>query len=95
MRTLLFKNLRQIHLGEIISGIGFLAYLVGAALEWPGVLMTAGAAIFMVIAIWTLVSMLVYPKEKRIKEFSYNLIIGQGALTVLLGACLYLTVRGG
>jgi membrane protein implicated in regulation of membrane protease activity len=95
MRKALFLNTqKQLHAGEIVSGAGFLLYIALSALKIPEAALAAELAVFSVFSVWTLVSMIVYPRSRKKKEVSYNLLWGQGALTILLVACEVLTVRG-
>ena len=87
----LLQNVRQMNLGAIVSGIGFLLYLGARALEW-------GAAADILALIFALVSLYVFASvaagRQRDKEaVSYNLLWGQGALTLLLCMCSVLTIR--
>lgn len=93
MGRLLLKNLHQLHIGQILSGVGFVLYAVGSALALPDGVMAVGLVIFTLIALWTLLSVIAYPEEQRTEDISYNMIWGQSALTILLGACTFLTIR--
>ena len=88
-----FNTKKQINGGAIVSGIGFLLYLVGSALGWPVDLVDILLIAFAVVALWTFVSLMVYPEERRKAELTYSIWWGQGALTVLLVACAVLTIR--
>ena len=88
---LLLRNIRQMNLGAIISGVGFLLYLGASALAWTGL---AGvlALIFAPASLYVFAS--VAAGRSRDKEMvSYNLLWGQGALTILLCMCAALTIR--
>lgn len=93
MKKLFLKNLHQLHMGQILSGIGFVLYAAGSALALPDGVLAVGLVIFTLIALWTLLSVMTYPKKRKKQEISYNIIWGQSALTILLGACAYLTIR--
>lgn len=87
----LLREVRQMNLGAIVSGVGFLLYLGTSALEW-----TAAADILALI--FAPVSLYVFASvsagRRRDKEMvSYNLLWGQGALTILLCMCAALTLR--
>lgn len=87
----LLREVRQMNLGAIVSGVGFLLYLGTSALEW-----TAAADILALI--FAPVSLYVFASvsagRRRDKEMvSYNLLWGQGALTILLCMCAVLTLR--
>lgn len=87
----LLREVRQMNLGAIVSGVGFLLYLGTSALEW-----TAAADILALI--FAPASLYVFASvaagRRRDKEMvSYNLLWGQGALTILLCMCAALTLR--
>lgn len=87
----LLREVRQMNLGAIVSGVGFLLYLGTSALEW----MAAAdilALIFAPVSLYVFAS--VSAGRRRDKEMvSYNLLWGQGALTLLLCMCAVLTLR--
>ena len=88
---ILLRDVRQMNLGAIVSGIGFLLYLGASALEWTG-LADILALIFAVVSLYVFAS--VAAGRRRDKELvSYNLLWGQGALTILLCMCAALTIR--
>lgn len=93
MEKFFLKNLHQVHMGQIVSAIGLVLYFAAAALALPDTLLALEAGIFFFVAFWTLLSILAYPEEKRTEEITYSIIWGQGAVTILLGACFYLTTR--
>lgn len=86
-------NKKQLGAGAIVSGVGALAYLVGSALALPQTLLGILAVAFAVAAVYTMASIVFYPKARRKAELSYNILWGQAALTILLVACAYLSVR--
>jgi tellurite resistance protein TehA-like permease len=92
LERFLLKTMKQIHIGEGVSGVGFALYIIGAALRLPDALMALLLTVFALIAVWTMLSMLNFSDENE-EHASYNLFWGQGALTILLVACAYLTIR--
>ena len=92
MEKYLLKTIWQLHIGEAVSGIGFVLYVAGTALGIPDAVMALELVLFSLAAAWTFFSMVRYPGEKA--DISYNLFWGQGALTILLVACAVLTIRG-
>lgn len=89
--SLLLQSVRQMNLGAIVSGTGFLLYLGAAALGWRD-------AADVLSLVFTLVSLYVFASvaagRRRDREaVSYNLLWGQGALAILLCLCAALTVR--
>lgn len=88
---LLLQNVRQMNLGAVASGLGFLLYLGATALEW-----TAAANVlsllFAAVSLYVLAS--VAAGRRRDKEsVSYNLLWGQAALAILTCMCAILTLR--
>ena len=90
-KSLLFQTQKQMNLGSIASGTGFLLYLGARAMKLEVV---AGliAIAFTVVAAWTFFSV-IDGREKDKETFSYNLLWGSGALAIMLGACAVLTIR--
>lgn len=86
-------TLRRIRMGQIASGVGFVLYAAGSALELPETVMAAGLVLFTLVAVCTLLGIIAYPEEERKQDISFNVIWGQSALTILLGGCAYLTIR--
>lgn len=88
---ILLRDVRQMNLGAIVSGIGFLLYLGAAALgrqDAADVL----SLVFGLVSLYVFAS--VAAGRRRDKEaVSYNLLWGQGALAILLCLCAALTVR--
>lgn len=90
-KSFLLGSVREMNLGAIVSGVGFLLYLGASALEW-------GGAADVLSLVFTAVSLYVFASvaagRRRDQEaVSYNLLWGQGALTLLLCMCAVLTVR--
>lgn len=87
----LLREVRQMNLGAIVSGVGFLLYLGAAALGRQTAAELLSLA-FAVVSLYVFAS--VAAGRKRDKEaVSYNLLWGQGALAILLCLCAALTVR--
>lgn len=87
----LLQEPKQLNLGAIVSGVGFLLYLGASALEWT-------AAADLLALAFGLVSLYVFASvaaaRRRDKEaVSYNLLWGQAALSLLLCMCAVLTLR--
>lgn len=93
MRKLLLKTSRQYRVGEVLSALGFAAYLAGEALRLPDNRMVFVLAVFTVISAWTLISVLAARQEKRKFGVTPSFLIGQSAVTLLLAGCLVLTLR--
>jgi len=90
-RTFLLHGAKQLNLGAIISGAGFLLYLLASALEQKGAADLL-AVVFGVVSVYVFAS--VAQARRRDKEgVSYSLLWGQGALALLMGMCAILTVR--
>lgn len=87
----LLRDVRQMNLGAIASGVGFLLYLGASALAWTG-LTDVLALVFAPASLYVFAS--VAAGRQRDKEaVSYNLLWGQGALAILLCMCAVLTLR--
>lgn len=89
--TFLLQGTRQLNLGAIISGLGFLLYVLAAALG-----QTAAAnlcvLVFGVVSVYVFAS--VAAERRRDKNaVSYNLLWGQAALALLTCMCAVLTLR--
>lgn len=89
--SLLLQGVRQLNLGAIVSGIGFLLYLGAAALDWRN---AAGALslVFSLVSLYVFASVAAGRKWDK-ETVSYNLLWGQGALAVLTCLCAAATVR--
>lgn len=80
----MFKTKQQLDRGSIGSGLGLLVYL--CCLQWnaPGLATNLVLVAGCVVALWTEVSILSYPKEQKEADINYNNLWGQGAMTLLL-----------
>ncbi|MDE6455245.1 MAG: hypothetical protein K2L38_04910 [Dysosmobacter sp.] len=88
----LLRGVKQLNLGAIVSGIGFLLYLGAAALNRRG---AAGALALAFAAVSLYVFASVAAERRRDREaVSYNLLWGQGALAALLCLCAAAGLRG-
>jgi len=94
MEKYLFNNRCRLRFGQTASALGFLLYLAGSALALPETVLAAGLLVFTAIAVWTMLSIVGYPDETREKDITYSVVWGQGALTLMLAACAWLTLRG-
>ncbi|MEG1657616.1 MAG: hypothetical protein RR288_01030 [Oscillibacter sp.] len=90
---LFLTNKKQLGMGAIVSGVGLLLYLIGSALALPQTVLGIVAIAFALAAVYTMASIVFYPKARRKAELSYNILWGQAALTILLVACAYLHLR--
>ena len=89
--SLLLQGAKQLNLGAMVSGAGFLLYLGAAALGWRGAADVL-ALLFALVSLYVFAS--VAAARQRDKEsVSYNLLWGQGALAALLCLCAAAAVR--
>ena len=90
-KSLLLQGAKQLNLGAMVSGAGFLLYLGAAALGWRGAADVL-ALLFALVSLYVFAS--VAAARQRDKEsVSYNLLWGQGALAALLCLCAAAAVR--
>lgn len=87
----LLQGSRQLNLGAIVSGVGFLLYLGAAALEWKAAADILSLA-FALVSLYVFVSVAAGRRRDR-ETVSYNLLWGQGALALLLCLCAAATLR--
>ena len=90
--SLLLQGGKQLDLGTVVSGLGFLLYLGAAALGWR-----AGAEVLSLA--FALADLYVFASVAagRMRDkaaVSGSRLWGQGALTVLLCLCAAVTLRG-
>lgn len=90
-KGVLLRTVRQMNAGAIVSGIGFALYLIASALGKEAAA-DGIAVVFGVVALYVFVSI---SEGRRLDKeaVSYNLLWGQGALTLLLVGCAVLTVK--
>lgn len=91
MKHVLLRTVRQMNAGAVISGLGFLLYLGAAVLGRDGV-KNAAAIVFGLVSLYVFVSVAEGRRRDR-AAVSYNLLWGQGALTLLLCMCAVLALR--
>ncbi len=90
-RGIWLRTVRQMNAGAVLCGGGFLLYLAASAMGWEAAA-DGIVVVFAVIALYVFGS--VSEGRRRAKEaVSYNLLWGQGALTLLLAGCAVLTVK--
>ena len=89
--SLLLQDVKQMNLGAIVSGVGFLLYLGAAALGWQGAADMLSLA-FALVSLYVFASVAAGRRRDR-EAVSYNLLWGQGALALLTCLCAALTVR--
>lgn len=89
--SLLLQGVKQLNLGAVTSGIGFLLYLGAAALGWQDAADVL-SLIFAVVSLYVFASVAAGRKRDR-EAVSYNLLWGTGALALLLCMCAVLTLR--
>jgi len=87
----LLQTKKELNTGAIVSGIGFLLYIAASALEWIGAANVIAIA-FALVSLWVFLSA-VTARGKDKETASGNLIVGTGALTLLLAACAVLAIR--
>lgn len=87
----LLQGVKQLNLGAVTSGIGFLLYLGAAALGWQDAADVL-SLIFAVVSLYVFASVAAGRKRDR-EAVSYNLLWGTGALALLLCMCAVLTLR--
>lgn len=87
----LLRKPRQLNRGAMASGAGFLLYLGASALEWRAAADILALA-FALVSLYVFASVAAARRRDR-ETVSYNLLWGQGALVLLLGAAAALTLR--
>ena len=88
---LLLQTKKQVNNGAIVTGLGFVLYMVLLVL---GQELLADLTAIAFGVVWIYVSLSVLAGRRRDKEdVSYNLLWGQLALTIFLVACAVLAVR--
>ncbi|MCI2057414.1 MAG: hypothetical protein LKJ86_09810 [Oscillibacter sp.] len=93
MEKYLLKTTRQLQIGEIVSAVGFGIYIVAAALAAADAVQLIILAVFSLVAVWEMVSMVLMTPEKRQQEVTTSLLWGHSAITIFLVGCLVLTIR--
>ena len=90
-KGLLLQTQKELNTGAIVSGIGFLLYIAASAMEWIGAANVI-AVVFALVSLWVFLSAMTARGEDK-ETASGNLVLGTGALTLLLGACAVLAIR--
>ena len=88
---LLLRGVKQLNLGAIVSGVGFLLYLGAAALGWRDAADVLSLA-FALASLYVFASVAAERKRDR-AAVSCNLLWGQGALALLTCLCAAVTLR--
>lgn len=87
----LLQTPKQMNMGAIVSGVGFVLYLVISALGQT-LAADAVAVIFGIVALYVLASVAAGRRKDK-EAVSYSLLWGQGAVTLLLVGCAVLAIR--
>ena len=90
MEKFFLSTLRGIHRGQIVSALGIGAYFLLCAVKAPEVAIAVVLVLFTLFALWVLLSIIAYPDRT---EISYNILWGHGAVTLMLFAVMYLTLK--
>lgn len=87
----LLQTVQQMNAGAIVSGLGFVLYLVCSALgqETAADIVTMA---FGIVALYVFASVAA-GRQKDKEAVSYSLLWGQSALTILLVGCAVLTIK--
>lgn len=87
----LLQTPKQMNMGAIVSGVGFVLYLVISALGQT-LAADAVAVLFGIVALYVLASVAAGRRKDK-EAVSYSLLWGQGAVTLLLVGCAVLAIR--
>ena len=90
MEKFFLSNIRAIHRGQIVSALGIVVYFLLCAVKAPEIAIAVVLVLFTLFALWVLLSVIAYPDRT---EISYNITWGQGAVTIMLFAVMYLTLK--
>ena len=90
-KSLLLQTVKQMNIGAIVSGIGFLLYLGTAALNLE-IVKGLVAIVFAAISLYVFLSVAA-AREKDKETFSYNLLWGSGAMAIMLCGIAFLTIK--
>ena len=82
MEKFFLSNIRAIHRGQIVSALGIVVYFLLCAVKAPEVAIAVVLVLFTLFAVWVLLSVI-----------AYNITWGQGAVTIMLFAVMYLTLK--
>lgn len=90
-KGILLQTVKQINVGAIVSGLGFLLYLALSALSVETAADITAVA-FGIVSVYVFIS--AAAGRSRDKEaVSYSLLWGTGALAILIGGCGVLTLK--
>lgn len=87
----LLQTVKEMNIGAVVSGVGFLLYLLASAVV-PGIVADVIAWVFGVIALYVWFSVMTGRHADK-EAVSYNLLWGQSAVTLMLAACAVLSIR--
>ena len=90
MEKFFLQTIRAIHRGQIVSALGIVAYFLLCAVKAPEIVIAVVLVLFTLFAVWVLLSVIAYPDRT---EISYNITWGQSAVTLILFAVMYLTIK--
>ena len=90
MEKFFLQTIRAIHRGQIVSALGIVAYFLLCAVKAPEPVIAVVLVIFTLFAVWVLLSVIAHPDRT---EISYNITWGQSAVTLILAAVTYLTLK--
>ena len=90
-KSLLLQTVKQMNIGAIVSGIGFLLYLGTAALNLE-IVKGVVAIVFGAISLYVFLSVAA-AREKDKETFTYSLLGGSGAMAIMLCGIAFLTIK--
>ena len=90
MEKFFLQTIRAIHRGQIVSALGIVVYFLLCAVKAPEIAIAVVLVLFTLFAVWVLLSVIAHPDRT---EISYNITWGQGAVTIMLFAVMYLTLK--
>ena len=90
-KNFLLKTVKEMNIGAVVSGVGFLLYLLASALV-PGIVAELVACVFGLLALYVWFSVMAGRHEDK-EAVSYNLLWGQSAVTLMLVACAVLSIK--
>ena len=90
-KSLLLQTVKQMNIGAIVSGIGFLLYLGTAAMNLE-IVKGLVAIVFGAISLYVFFSVAA-AREKDKETFTYSLLWGPGAMAIMLCGIAFLTIK--
>ena len=90
-KSLLLQTVKQMNIGAIVSGIGFLLYLGTAAMNLE-IVKGLVAIVFGAISLYVFLSV-ASAREKDKETFTYSLLWGSGAMAIMLCGIAFLTIK--